>query len=55
MVVENYNPPKEKGMVLWEISFADATGHVDLWDGTKPGHSSYWHDRKVKRVVYWYL
>ena len=31
-----------KGIILFNISFSDATGHVDLWDGSSCAFHEYW-------------
>jgi hypothetical protein len=44
-----------KGIIAFDISFSDATGHLDLWDGTQFSHEyaslTYWTD--ATRISLW--
>ena len=46
---------KLKGIIAFEIQFSDATGHLDLWDGTQFSHeyaaAEYWE--KATRISLW--
>lgn len=44
-----------QGIIGFDISFSDATGHLDLWDGTQFSHEyasgSYWE--KATKISIW--
>lgn len=46
-----------KGIIAFDIHFADATGHLDIWDGTVFSHeyaaSDYW--TRATRITLWNL
>lgn len=46
-----------KGIIAFDIHFADATGHLDAWDGKKFSHeyaaSDYWD--RATRITLWAL
>lgn len=46
-----------KGIIAFDIHFADATGHLDAWDGTSFSHESatsdYWG--RATRITLWSL
>ena len=52
---EQFKKNKNSGVVIFQIPWNDATGHVDLWDGsnTIDGHNDY--IGKSKRILFWKL
>ena len=46
-----------KGIIAFDIQFADATGHLDAWDGKVFSHeygaAEYW--KRASRISLWYL
>lgn len=54
-----------KGLIVMEVSgWSDATGHVTLWDGTRSGDDTTYHDPhssnygarvSLTRILYWEL
>lgn len=42
----------KKGLIAFEVTgWSDATGHFDLWDGSKPAHAEYF--AKASKVQLW--
>jgi len=33
----------KKGIIVFDVSFEDATGHADLWDGSSCAYQDYWN------------
>lgn len=41
-----------KGVILFDVAgWSDATGHIDVWDGTQTRYAEYW--RLAKAVLLW--
>jgi len=32
----------KKGIIVFDVSFSDATGHADLWNGSSCAYQDYW-------------
>jgi hypothetical protein len=41
----------KKGIIAFTVPFSDATGHFDLWDGSKPAHAEYFS--RATKVEFW--
>jgi hypothetical protein len=42
-----------KGIVVYEVGWDNATGHIDLWDGTKVRHEDFSKEPKLTKVLFW--
>jgi hypothetical protein len=41
----------QKGIIAFTVPFSDATGHFDLWNGSKPAHAEYFS--RATKVEFW--
>jgi len=52
---EQFKKNPDRGIVIFQIHWPDATGHADLWDGSKTidGHNEYID--ASKKILFWKL
>lgn len=41
----------KKGIIVFDVSFSDATGHADLWNGEKCAYNDYFD--RASKVYLW--